>query len=147
MAKINKASRSIETQPAQVILPLSPNHCNSGNDGLYSESKLALEASFQRWHSESWGSYLTICGAIIGWTMALALWEGIAPSPRVLKSWGIGPFSQPEMAFNLLGLMAPAIVDLCQIEPVFADLNGGFQNIPNLKDVSAQLRQNPPGNM
>jgi len=31
------------------------------------------------------------------------------------------------MAFNLLGLMAPAIVDLCQIEPVFADLNGGFQ--------------------
>jgi len=46
------------------------------------------------------------------------------------------------MAFNLLGLIAPAIVNLCQIESVFVDLNGGFQYVPNLKDVSTQPRQN-----
>ena len=142
MVKTNKASRGFETRPAQVILPLSPNHGNFGNDGLYSESKLALEALFQRWHSESWGSYLTICGAIIGWARGTALMGGNNSIAEGIEKLGVGKFSQQEMAFNLLGLMAPAIVDLCQIEPVFADLNGGFQYIPNLKDVSAQLRHN-----
>ena len=142
MVKTNKASRGFETRPAQVILPLSPNHGNFGNDGLYSESKLALEALFQRWHSESWGSYLTICGAIIGWTRGTGLMGGNNSIAEGIEKLGVRTFSQQEMAFNLLGLMAPAIVDLCQIEPVFADLNGGFQYIPNLKDVSAQLRQN-----
>jgi len=69
----------------------------------------------------------------MGWNNSIT--EGIEKlSDRTL--------SQPEMAFNLLGLMAPAIVDLCPIELVFANLNGGFQYVSNLKDVSAQLRQN-----
>ena len=142
MVKTNKASRGFGTRPAQVILPMSPNHGNFGSDGLYSESKLALEALFKRWHSESWGSYLTICGAIIGWARGTALMGGNNSIAEGIEKLGVGKFSQQEMAFNLLGLMAPAIVDLCQIEPVFADLNGGFQYIPNLKDVSAQLRHN-----
>ncbi|KAK1069694.1 beta subunit of fatty acid synthetase, partial [Friedmanniomyces endolithicus] len=41
--KAQKATRGFETRPAQVILPLSPNHGTFGNDGIYSESKLALE--------------------------------------------------------------------------------------------------------
>ncbi|CAZ80158.1 unnamed protein product [Tuber melanosporum] len=142
MVKTNKASRGFETRPAQVILPLSPNHGTFGNDGLYSESKSALEALFQRWHSESWGSYLTICGAIIGWTRGTGLMGANNSIAEGVEKLGVRTFSQQEMAFNLLGLMAPAIVDICQIEPVFADLNGGFQYIPNLKDVCAQLRQN-----
>ncbi|KAK1073828.1 beta subunit of fatty acid synthetase [Friedmanniomyces endolithicus] len=34
--KAQKATRGFETRPAQVILPLSPNHGTFGNDGLYS---------------------------------------------------------------------------------------------------------------
>ncbi|RPB10026.1 3-oxoacyl-synthase [Morchella conica CCBAS932] len=142
MVKTNKASRGYETRPAQVILPLSPNHGTFGNDGMYSESKLALETLFTRWHSESWGNYLTICGAVIGWTRGTGLMGGNNSIAEGVEKLGVRTFSQQEMAFNLLGLMAPAVVNLCQVEPVFADLNGGFQYIPNLKEVSAQLRQN-----
>jgi fatty acid synthase subunit alpha len=64
--KNKKASRHFVTQPAQVILPLSPNHGLFGNDGLYSESKISLETLFNRWNSESWGEYLCLAGAVIG---------------------------------------------------------------------------------
>lgn len=64
--KSHKQAIGSDTRPAQVILPLSPNHGTFGNDGLYSESKIALETLFNRWHSESWSSYLLIAGAVIG---------------------------------------------------------------------------------
>ena len=139
--KAQKFTRGIETRPAQVILPLSPNHGTFGNDGLYSESKLALETLFNRWHSESWGSYLTICGAVIGWTRGTGLMGGNNIVAEGVEAYGVRTFSQQEMAFNLLGLMAPAIVDLCQSEPVFADLNGGLQFLPDLKDLMTKLRK------
>ena len=65
--KNKKASRHFVTRPTQVILPLSPNHGLFGNDGLYSESKISLETLFQRWASESWGEYLCLAGAVIGY--------------------------------------------------------------------------------
>ncbi|WPH02875.1 Hypothetical protein R9X50_00574300 [Acrodontium crateriforme] len=139
--KTQKAARGFETRPAQVILPLSPNHGTFGNDGLYSESKLALETLFNRWHSESWGSYLTICGAVIGWTRGTGLMGGNNIVAEGVEKYGVRTFSQQEMAFNLLGLMAPAIANICQLEPVFADLNGGLQFLPNLKDLMTKLRK------
>ncbi|KAF1987053.1 fatty acid synthase-like protein [Aulographum hederae CBS 113979] len=139
--KTSKQEHGFETRPAQVILPLSPNHGTFGNDGLYAESKIGLETLFSRWHSESWGSYLTICGAVIGWTRGTGLMAGNNIVAEGIEKYGVRTFSQQEMAFNLLGLMAPPIVDLCQIEPVWADLNGGFQYLPNLKDLMAQLRK------
>ncbi|KAL1610310.1 beta subunit of fatty acid synthetase [Paraconiothyrium brasiliense] len=139
--KTQKAAHGYETRPAQVILPLSPNHGTFGNDGLYAESKIALETLFSRWHSESWGSFLTICGAIIGWTRGTGLMAGNNIVAEGVEKYGVRTFSQQEMAFNLLGLMAPPIVNLCQIEPVWADLNGGFQYIPNLKDLMTDLRR------
>ena len=142
MVKTNKASRGFETRPAQVILPLSPNHGTFGSDGLYSESKLALETLFNRWYSESWGNYLTICGTVIGWTRSTGLMSGNNPISEGIEKLGVRTFSQQEMAFNILGLMAPAVVNLCQNEPVFADLNGALQCIPNLKELSAKLRGN-----
>jgi len=142
MVKTNKASRGYETRPAQVILPLSPNHGTFGNDGLYSESKLALETLFNRWHSESWNNYLNICGAVIGWTRGTGLMSGNNIIAEGIEKFGVRTFSQQEMAFNILGLMAPAVVNLCQIEPVFADLNGALQYIPNLNELSSKLRQN-----
>ncbi|KHN97914.1 fatty acid synthase subunit alpha [Metarhizium album ARSEF 1941] len=139
--KTQKAERGFETRPAQVVLPLSPNHGTFGNDGLYSESKLALETLFNRWHSESWANYLTICGAVIGWTRGTGLMSGNNIVAEGVEAFGVRTFSQQEMAFNLLGLMSPAIVDLCQAEPVFADLNGGLQFIPNLNEAMTKLRK------
>ena len=139
--KAQKESHGFETRPAQVVLPLSPNHGTFGNDGLYSESKLALETLFNRWHSESWAQYLTICGAVIGWTRGTGLMGGNNLVAEGVEKYGVRTFSQQEMAFNLLGLMSPAIVNLCQVEPVFADLNGGLQFLPNLKDLMASLRK------
>ena len=49
-----KESRRITTRPAQVILPLSPNHGVFGGDGLYSESKLGLEGLLNKWSTEDW---------------------------------------------------------------------------------------------
>ncbi|KAI0609573.1 fatty acid synthase [Pyrenophora tritici-repentis] len=139
--KKHKQANGYETRPAQVILPLSPNHGTFGNDGLYSESKMSLETLFSRWHSESWGNYLTICGAVIGWTRGTGLMGANNIVAEGIEKYGVRTFSQQEMAFNLLGLMAPPIVNLCQVEPVWADLNGGFQYIPNLKDLMTDLRK------
>lgn len=139
--KTQKESHGYETRPAQVVLPLSPNHGTFGNDGLYSESKLGLETLFNRWHSESWASFLSICGAVIGWTRGTGLMSGNNLVAEGVENLGVRTFSQQEMAFNLLGLMAPNIVNLCQVEPVFADLNGGLQFIPNLKDLMTKLRK------
>jgi fatty acid synthase subunit alpha len=139
--KAQKFERGFETRPAQVVLPLSPNHGTFGNDGLYAESKIGLETLFTRWHSESWGDYLTICGAIIGWTRGTGLMGGNNIVAEGIERYGVRTFSQTEMAFNLLGLMAPPVANLCQIEPVWADLNGGFQYLPNLKDLMQQLRK------
>ncbi|AEO70741.1 uncharacterized protein THITE_2122453 [Thermothielavioides terrestris NRRL 8126] len=139
--KSQKAARGYETRPAQVILPLSPNHGTFGSDGLYSESKLGLETLFNRWHSEAWGDYLTICGAIIGWTRGTGLMSGNNIVAEAVEGFGVRTFSQQEMAFNLLGLMSPDIVELCQEKPVFADLNGGLQFIPNLNAIMTAERK------
>jgi fatty acid synthase subunit alpha, fungi type len=139
--KTAKSDRGIETRPAQVVLPLSPNHGTFGNDGLYSESKLGLETLFNRWYSEDWANYLTICGAVIGWTRGTGLMSGNNIVAEGVEAFGVRTFSQQEMAFNLLGLMSPTIVDLCQTQPVFADLNGGLQFIPSLNETMTKLRK------
>ncbi|GLI74712.1 beta subunit of fatty acid synthetase [Penicillium ochrochloron] len=138
--KTQKQAHGFETRPAQVILPLSPNHGTFGNDGLYSESKLGLETLFNRWYSESWANYLTICGAVIGWTRGTGLMSGNNMVADGVEKLGVRTFSQQEMAFNLLGLMSPAVVNLCQLDPVWADLNGGLQFIPDLKGLMTRLR-------
>ncbi|KAJ5611453.1 Fatty acid synthase subunit alpha [Penicillium herquei] len=138
--KAQKQAHGFETRPAQVILPLSPNHGTFGNDGLYSESKLGLETLFNRWYSENWSNYLTICGAVIGWTRGTGLMSGNNMVAEGVEKLGVRTFSQQEMAFNLLGLMSPAVVNLCQADPVWADLNGGLQFIPDLKGLMTKLR-------
>ncbi|KFL63076.1 fatty acid synthase subunit alpha [Trichophyton rubrum CBS 118892] len=138
--KSQKHDRGFATRPAQVVLPMSPNHGTFGNDGLYSESKLGLETLFNRWYSENWSDYLTICGAVIGWTRSTGLMNANDTITEGVEKLGVRTFSQQEMAFNLLGLMAPPIVDLCQNNPVFADLNGGLQFIPDLNGLMKKLR-------
>ncbi|KAI7907575.1 fatty acid synthase [Cokeromyces recurvatus] len=138
--KTHKQKIGSDTRPAQVILPLSPNHGTFGGDGLYGESKISLETLFNRWYSESWSSYLSITGAIIGWTRGTGLMSASNIVAEGVEALGVRTFSTVEMAFNLLGLMHPTIVKLCQREPVYADLNGGLQFIPKLKELTTKLR-------
>lgn len=139
--KEHKAARGIETRPAQVVLPLSPNHGTFGSDGLYSESKLSLETLFNRWHSEGWANHLTICGAVIGWTRGTGLMSANNIISEGIEKLGVRTFSQSEMSFNILGLLSPEITELCQKSPVWADLNGGLQFITQLKEKTNDLRK------
>ncbi|KAI0950742.1 hypothetical protein AcW1_007973 [Taiwanofungus camphoratus] len=140
--KVKKAGRHILTRPTQVILPLSPNHGLFGNDGLYSESKIALETLFNRWNSESWGEYLCLAGAVIGWTRGTGVMEATNMVAHEVESHGVRTFSAKEMAFNLLGLMHPLLFSITQVEPIWADLNGGMDRLPDLAEITTRIRLN-----
>ncbi|KAI5983403.1 hypothetical protein EDD15DRAFT_2390897 [Pisolithus albus] len=138
--KTKKASRQFVTRPTQVILPLSPNHGLFGNDGLYSESKISLETLFDRWNSESWGEYLCLAGAVIGWTRGTGLMDASNIVAQDVESYGVRTFSAKEMAFNVLGLMHPLLFSITQVEPIWADLNGGMDRLPDLADITTRIR-------
>ena len=140
--KNQKEKWGLDTRPTNIILPLSPNHGTFGGDGLYSESKLGLETLFNRWHSEDWSKYLTVCGAVIGWTRGTGLMSGNNIVAEAIEASGAFTFSQGEMAFNILALMTPTITSLAEEEPLYADLSGGLQLIGNLKERLTLARKN-----
>ncbi|KAI6024835.1 hypothetical protein BKA83DRAFT_685883 [Pisolithus microcarpus] len=131
-----KASRQFVTRPTQVILPLSPNHGLFGNDGLYSESKISLETLFDRWNSESWGEYLCLawrCDWVRNsWTRGTGLMDATNIVAQDVESYGVRTFSAKEMAFQ-----HPRIT---QVEPIWADLNGGMDRLPDLADITTRIR-------
>lgn len=59
-----------------------------------------------------------------------------------LESHGVRTFSAKEMAFNILGLMHPLLFSITQVEPIWADLNGGMDRLPDLADVTLRIREN-----
>jgi fatty acid synthase subunit alpha, fungi type len=138
--KKQKQDREYESRPAQVILPLSPNHGAFGGDGLYAESKISLETLFEKWHSESWAPYLSICGAAIGWTRGTGLMTGNDIVAAGIEKLGVRTFAQPEMAFYILVLMSKHIAVECDNGPIYADLTGGLNSISNLKPALTAIR-------
>ncbi|KAJ2820991.1 fatty acid synthase alpha subunit Lsd1, partial [Coemansia furcata] len=118
-----------------VVLPLSPNHGNFGGDGLYGECKIGLETAFNRWKSESWKNYLSIAGAVIGWTRGTGLMSGNNTAAQEIERLGVRTFSTLEMAFNILGLAHPRIRRLASRQPIWADLNGGMDCIEDVGGV------------
>ena len=40
------------------------------------------------------------------------------------------------MTFNILGLMYPLLFSITQVEPIWADLNGGMDHLPDLADIT-----------
>lgn len=139
--KQQKERRGFDTWPTHVILPLSPNHGTFGGDGLYAESKLALETLLNRWHSENWSQYITICGAVIGWTRGTGLMSGNDIVAESIEALNVFTFSRAEMAFNILALMTSTIASLSEDGPIYADLNGGLQFIGDLKEKLTIGRQ------
>ncbi|PLB51630.1 3-oxoacyl-synthase [Aspergillus steynii IBT 23096] len=136
-----KEKRRIDTRPTMIILPMSCNEGTFGGDGLYSESKLGLKTLFNRFFSETWSTYVTICGAVIGWTRGTGLMRTSNMVAAEIEKIGVITFTQAEMAFNILALMTPRIAVLAEDAPVYADLTGGFGGIWNVKQQIAAARQ------
>ncbi|KAJ2492835.1 fatty acid synthase alpha subunit Lsd1 [Coemansia sp. RSA 2050] len=130
-----------ETRPSLVVLPLSPNHGTFGGDGLYGECKIGLETAFNRWKSESWQDYLSIAGAVIGWTRGTGLMSGNGNIAQEIERLGVRTFSTREMAFNILGLLHFDVRDLAYCQPIWADLNGGMGCIADIGGVVGKARQ------
>ncbi|KAH8682572.1 hypothetical protein BX600DRAFT_408383 [Xylariales sp. PMI_506] len=139
--KRQKINAGQPCRPAQVILPLSPNHGLFGGDGLYSESKMGLESLFRKSESEGWADYLTICGAVIGWTRSTGLMSTNDIVAEGIECLGVRTFSQDEMAFNLLCLMTPYMAELCQTHLVSADLGGNFHKVGDFKAEVTRIRK------
>lgn len=139
--KTQKSVRGVITRPALVILPLSPNHGIFGNDGLYSESKLALQALLNKWRSEDWGDYISICGTSIGWTRGTGLMFSNDIVAEGIERLGVRTFSQEEMASNILGLMSPTMTSTCQVEPIIADLMGGMDAVDDFDTAVSKIRE------
>ncbi|KAI2622533.1 putative 3-oxoacyl-synthase [Hypoxylon sp. NC1633] len=139
--KVAKESRGSRTRPAQVLLPLSPNHGTFGNDGLYSESKIGLMTLLNKWSSESWSDYLCLCGVIIGWTRGTGLMAANDAIAEEISKRGVTTFSTEEMGQLIIGLMSDPVVSICQTECLLADLSGGMGSDPELAAFIAGIRQ------
>lgn len=136
-----KSARRITTHPTHVLLPLSPNHGVFGQDGLYAESKMALEALLMKWWSEDWSAYLTLCGTVIGWTRGTGLMSNNdVLATGIEADLGIRTFSAAEMAWHVVGLMDANTASFCDLEPLMADLSGGLSALMNLKPVLQQIQ-------
>eukprot|EP00741_Cyanophora_paradoxa_P008488 tig00001335_g8213.t1 len=141
LLKAEKEARGVSTRPAHVVLPLSPNHGLFGGDGLYSESKIGLEVLLEKWASEGWSDYVTLSGAVIGWTRGTGLMNANNWTAAAFEKEGARTFAAWETALNLLGLLHPAVVRLAEEEPVWADLGGGFDRIADLANFTKAARR------
>lgn len=138
--KGRKATLGFTSRPTQVILPLSPNHGTFGSDGLYGESKVGLETLFERWHSEDWSDYLSICGVVIGWTRGTGLMSHNDLVAEGIERLGVKTFSKSEMAHCLMCLMFSSVVDLCEEEPLYVDLSGRMGQVSDLRVAVQNIR-------
>ncbi|KAJ2160631.1 fatty acid synthase alpha subunit Lsd1 [Coemansia sp. RSA 552] len=136
--KSAKETRLYTDRPSLVVLPMSPNHGIFGDDGLYGESKIGLETAFNRWESESWRGYLSIAGAVIGWTRGTGLMSSINMFAMGVERSGIRTFSAREMAFNVLGLLHPQVSNMAHWSPVWAVLDSGLGQADSFSELVAR---------
>ncbi|KAJ2493903.1 fatty acid synthase alpha subunit Lsd1, partial [Coemansia sp. RSA 2052] len=139
--KDTKERLGYNTRSSLVVLPLSPNHGDFGGDGLYSECKLGLESTFIRWESESWQDYLSIAGAVIGWTRGTSLMAANDWCAKEFENRGVRTFTASEMSFMILGLLRQPIRRLAQREPIWADLSSGMTRFKHISAVNSSARQ------
>jgi fatty acid synthase subunit alpha len=137
-----KEAAGYQTRPTHVLLPLSPNHGVFGGDGLYAESKMALESLFAKWHSENWSNYISICGTSIGWTRGTGLMHQNDTAAEEIEKLGVRTFSRAEMALSILALLSRPLVEFCQEKPLYADFSGGLDNVPDLPSKLNAIQYN-----
>ena len=74
------------------------------------------------------------------WTRGTGLMDATNTVAHELESYGVRTFSAKEMAFNILGLMHPLLFSITQVEPIWADLNGGMDRLPDLAEITTRIR-------
>ena len=134
-----KMVRNIDTRPAMVLIPCSPNHGIFGNDGLYAESKLGCESLLDKWSSEGWENYLCLAAAVIGWTRSALMSQNNVVAPGV-EGLGCRTFSPAETMFNLMGLFHPQMVTLAAEQPLWVDLTGNWVAVNDMNIAVKKLR-------
>jgi len=137
----SKRDRGIDCRPAQVLLPLSPNHGIFGGDGLYPESKMGLATLLNRARSESWSGELAICGVNIGWTRSTGLMMANDVVAEAMESHGVITFSVREMAFNIAMLLTAEFAERCEDGVIYADFGGGLGAVDNCHVVLSKARE------
>lgn len=123
------------------LLPLSPNCGIFGGDGVYAESKLALQALLHKRFSEldHWGRWVRLVGMSIGWTRGTNLMRGIDRVASLLEERsGVRTFSSEEMAWILTALCTPPLFEMAQQEKALVAIHGG---IDRAGDLAALLRE------
>lgn len=140
--KRHKEAAGYRTRPTHAILPLSPNHGVFGGDGLYAESKMALESLFAKWRSENWSDFISICGTSIGWTRGTGLMHQNDIVAEDVEKLGVRTFSREEMALIILALLSRPLVEFCQEEPLYADFSGGLDTVPDFPDKLNVIQDN-----
>mgnify|MGYP000391830234 CR=1 FL=1 len=136
--------QGLPKEPCHFVLPLSPNHGSFGGDGLYAETKAALEVLVNKWHSEyqAWGKAVSLCAARIGWVRGTGLMDANNPvAARLEESTGILTFSNEEMGFMLSALSTKEAREKASEAPLWADLTGGFAQLENLQETVDNIRQ------
>lgn len=142
------AKQHLRDARMHVLLPLSPNHGQFGNDGLYGETKAGLEALLHRWKSESsaWGRYVSLVGARIGWVRGTGLMSvNDAIAPGLEDRAGVRTFSSAEMGLLLSACCTEGVRELSAREALVADLTGGMDRVPALGELARELRTDVTG--
>lgn len=137
----SKRRRGVLNHSTQVLVPLSPNHGQFGNDGLYAESKLALEALLNKVQSEPWGECLAICGVRIGWTRGTGLMNSNNIFAEAMERLGARTFAADEMAMLLALVMTPDLAEACSLEPILCEFSGGLGDVRDLGACIAEKRR------
>jgi fatty acid synthase len=125
------------------VLPLSPNHGLFGGDGLYGESKAALEVLSARWKSEhsQWGRHFTLVGAKIGWVKATGLMAANdALGETLQRDAGLKIWTADQMASALLEQCVVAARDNATRGPLSVDLTAGLSGIGDLGAHASKLQ-------
>lgn len=122
--------------PCHVVLPLSPNHGTFGGDGVYAETKAAMEVLLEKWYSESdaWAKGVTFCGAQIGWVRGTGLMDDNNPVAAMLEQHTpVRTFSNEEMGYLLTALLSEDAQQEAKQKPLVVNLSGGFSDVEDLK--------------
>lgn len=142
IGSLSKQQRS-DGPRLQVVLPLSPNHGIMGGDGVYGETKAALETLLNRWRAEqaAWGANTSLIGARIGWVRGTGLMEqNDLIAARLEVESAVRTFSTEEMGWLLAGLCCRSLERVAREAPLVADLTGGLGQVDNLQALMTRLR-------
>ena len=118
---------------------------NTTTHDRYAESKLGLEALMNKWQSEQWSDFVSIAGAVIGWTRGTGLMDTNNMLAASIESCGVRTFSASEMALNIMTLLHPQMVSMAGLEPVWADFGGDFNKVERLNELASKIRKDVRG--